>query len=83
MMSDQVKTLIHAQPFKPFTLHLADGQKFSVKHPELIWQTPGGRIVVVSRNDDIVELIDLLLVTTISIGNNAGDGPPRSKRKRA
>jgi len=29
---NQVRKAMHAQPFQPFTLHLADGRKFVVKH---------------------------------------------------
>lgn len=69
MTSDQVRTLHQAKPFAAFTLHLADGEKIPVKSPEFMWITPGGRTVFVSQGDEKVSIIDLLLVTQLTLGN--------------
>jgi hypothetical protein len=78
MTSDQVKELYRAKPFKPFTLHLADGDTIPVKSPEFMWMTPGGRTIFVSQGGDSAAIIDLLLVTKITFVN----GRPRSGRGR-
>jgi hypothetical protein len=77
MTTEQLDAVHKAQPFKPFTLHLADGSKHSVSHPELMWRTPGGRTVYVSPGGEKVAIIDLLLVTKITHGNGA-----RRRRRR-
>ena len=77
MTADQLDTVHHAQPFKPFTLHLADGTRHSVPHPELLWRTPGGRTIFVSLGGEKVAIIDLLLVTKITHGNGV-----RRRRRR-
>ena len=61
MTTDQLTNLINARPFVPFTIRTADGRQISVTHPENILYR-GGRIAVVSKNPDAVEIIDLLLV---------------------
>ena len=33
---EQVRRAMHSQPFQPFTLHLADGRAFVVKHPDFV-----------------------------------------------
>jgi hypothetical protein len=71
MTTDQLEGVHKAQPFKPFVLHLADGTRHSVSHPELMWRTPGGRTVFVSQGGEKVAIIDLLLVTKITTGNGA------------
>lgn len=78
MTTDQLDTVHRAQPFRPFTLHLADGTKHSVSHPELLWRTPGGRTVFVSLGGEKVAIIDLLLVTKITHGNGVRRRPRKA-----
>ena len=66
---EQLKQVHQARPFRPFSLHLADGRTIQVRHPEFLAQSPGGRIVNVATGDHSFEWIDLLLVTSIEIGN--------------
>ena len=76
MTSEQVRTLHRAQPFKPFTIHLADGTSVRVPHPELLLQTQGGRTIFVNTGGEEVSIIDLLLVTKIVVDNG------ETKRRR-
>ena len=75
MTTDQLDAVHKAQPFRPFTIHLADGSSHNVPHPEFLWRTPGGRTVFVSGGGEAVAIIDLLLVTKITTGN--GKSPRR------
>jgi hypothetical protein len=49
--------------FKPFVLHLSDGRKFKISHPEFI--LVGRGIVVVLREDDLVETLDALHIVSV------------------
>jgi hypothetical protein len=80
MTTDQVKEAYRARPFRPFNLHLADGDTIPVKSPEFMWMTPGGRTVFVSQGGDAAEIIGLLLVTKISFGNGSA---PSKRRLRS
>jgi hypothetical protein len=71
MTTEQLDTVHTAKPFRAFTLHLADGTKHEVAHPELMWRTPGGRTVFVSLGGERVAIVDLLLVTQITYGNGS------------
>lgn len=80
MTIDQIRTLYNAQPFRPFVLHLADGQQVPVYHREFIMAVPSGRTLFVCQPDDTVNIIDLLLVTDLElkpVGNGQG------KRRKA
>ncbi|MEL7088783.1 MAG: hypothetical protein AAGL98_10145 [Planctomycetota bacterium] len=66
MTTVQLKKYVQAKPFKPFTIHLADGRAMMVSHPELISISPGGRTVGVWTHEDAIETIDLLLVTSLA-----------------
>lgn len=69
MTTAEVRSLHQAKPFKPFTIHLADGEKLRVKSPEFIYITPAGRTIVVSHDNGEMSIVDLLLVTQITTGN--------------
>ncbi len=69
MTIEQLRAVHRAQPFRPFTLELADGQKVQVPHPEFLAFSRSGRTVFVANEDDAVKIIDLLLVTAIQVGN--------------
>lgn len=78
MTTDQIRTLHQAKPFMPFTIHIADGAAYEVQHPENLLQSPGGRTLAVSTHGDAVAIIDLLLVTRITMSNGSG----ASRRRR-
>jgi len=76
MTIDQLRKLHQARPFEPFDIYLADGRKFSVDHPELLGQSPGGRTIGVGVPDGAIEIIDLLLVTNLK----PRGGSPKRRR---
>jgi len=67
MTIDRLKELYEAQPFRPFTIHLADGRAIPVHHRDFIMAVPSGRTVVVAQPDDSMNIIDLLLVTDVEL----------------
>ena len=69
MTSEQLRAAHKAQPFKPFTVHLADGTSVNVPHPEVLLQTQGGRTIFVNTGGEDVSIIDLLLVARLTFGN--------------
>lgn len=81
MTIDEVRRLFKAQPFAPFTFHLADGRQFPVASREFMALSPVGRTVVVYQPDGMFDVIDLLLVTSLQVRAPA-NGSPRRRRKR-
>jgi hypothetical protein len=65
MTVDQLRTALHAQPFRPFTIHLADGREMAVRHREFVMPSPSGRTAAIYQPDDTLNIIDLLLVTDL------------------
>jgi len=80
MTIDQLRWLHQAKPFQPFDIHLADGRSFPVDHPEFLSQSPGGRTIGVGVAGGTIEIIDLLLVTSLRprANNSHRRGKPRS-----
>jgi hypothetical protein len=80
MTIEQLQRMHQARPFKPFDIHLADGRVLPVEHPEFFSRSPGGRTIGVGcLEDDTIEIVDLLLVTSLKPHSN---GAPKSKRSR-
>jgi hypothetical protein len=77
MAPEQTNTLHEARPFRPFTIHLADGSSVEVPHPELKPRTQGGRTVIVNTSGEHGAIIDLLLVTKLTLTN----GTARQRRR--
>lgn len=77
MTTEEIDKLHQARPFRPFTIHLADGNKHRVVSPEFLARSKGGRTIFVSTGTEAVEIIDLLLVTKLTVGNGA-----RRRRKQ-
>ncbi len=70
MTTPQLRTMLRAAPFKPFDIFLADGRALSVGHPEMVAVTEGGRTIGVATSDDTIEIVDLLLVTSLKPHSN-------------
>ena len=69
MTADQLQQQLEASPFRPFRLHVTDGRSFDVPHREFMWRHPTGRSVFVATGEDAYEVIDLLMITSLSVGN--------------
>ena len=80
MTIDQLRRLHQARPFIAFDINLADGRSIPVDHPELLAVPAPGRTIGVGLADGTVEIIDLLLVTSLKPRSNGSTG---SKRRRA
>lgn len=79
MTIEQIRELHQKRPFQPFEIHLVDGRTLTVDHPELFSRSVSGRTINVSRPDDVVETIDLLLVVSI---NPLPNGSAHRRRRR-
>jgi hypothetical protein len=79
MTIERVRELYHAQPFRPFVLHLADGREIPVMHQEFLMALPSGRTLYVCQPDDTVNIVDLLLVTDLEIKPQSNGARGRRK----
>ena len=79
MTIEQLQATHQTRPFQPFDVHLADGRDFQVTHPEALAYSPKGRTIAIAISDKVIEVIDLLLVTSLTKGN--GHSGPRTKRR--
>ncbi len=67
MTAAQLRAMREATPFRPFTIHLADGRSVAVPHRDFVSQSPGGRTIIVYRSDEGFSVLDLYLVTALEV----------------
>lgn len=79
MTIEQLRKIHQKQPFEAFDIHLADGRFLPVRHPENIAFSGQGRTIGVAVDDGTIEILDLLLVTSLKPHAN---GSSASKRRR-
>ena len=47
MQINEIRGLLHAQPFRPFLIHFAEGGRVAVKHEDFVAVAPTGREMMV------------------------------------
>ena len=77
MKTEELTDLVRAVPFRPFTIGLADGSRYTIEHPEWI-AFNGGRTAVVLDPDDRVHLIDVMFALNRAIRPRRPRWPGRS-----
>jgi len=79
MNIEQLRRIIRAQPFQPFTICLADGREFRIPHPECVMISPDATrsFGVAGRKEDY-RIVNLLLVSSLDFVN----GKERKRRRR-
>ena len=68
MTREKLREILHAEPFVPFSLRLADGKRVPVVHPDFVATAQTGRLACVFHGEgDASTFIDILLVTAIEM----------------
>jgi hypothetical protein len=67
MTAEQVRKAREANPFRPFTIRLADGRAFPIHHRDFISISPVGRIIIVYDSDGSASILDLNLVAELQV----------------
>ncbi len=70
-MKSDIHKLVHASPFVPFTIHLADGGQLRVAALDHIAIPPAGGRIFVFGDDERYDVISALMVTRITVDREA------------
>lgn len=70
-MKADIHKLIHASPFVPFTIHLADGRQLRMPTVDHIALPPAGGRVFVFGDDERYDVISALMITRITVDREA------------
>ena len=66
MTIEQLRLAREANPFRPFTVHLADGRSHRVPHRDWLSMSPGGRTIIVYVSEEGGSIPDSLMITELS-----------------
>ncbi len=75
MKISKIREVLHAQPFRPFQIHMADGGRISVPHEDFIALEPAGREIIVYRSDNSHQIVDVMLITRLEVKARNGAHP--------
>jgi hypothetical protein len=62
---EQLRDMVTARPFRPYVITLADGQTFTIRHPELVACDTRGRDLQINTDDGLVR-VEMLLVKSMT-----------------
>ena len=66
-MKDDVRKLVHAAPFVPFTIHLEDGGQLRVPTVDHIAVPPAGGRIFVFGEDERYDVVSALMITRVAV----------------
>jgi hypothetical protein len=67
MRISEIRDVLRAQPFRPFTIHLADGREFPIEHVDFLLISRSGRSFVVADATGGYQIIDAAMVTNLGL----------------
>jgi membrane protease subunit (stomatin/prohibitin family) len=78
MKIEEIRKLLHTQPFRPFLIHVADGGRIPVKHEDFAALAPTGRVMLVYQPDGDYQVVDMMLVTRLQV--KTGNGAKKARK---
>ena len=84
MTSEKLHDLHTKRPFEPFIIHLADGRKISVPHPEWMLYREHARTAYVEDRTGKGNYVDVMLILDLEVrtnGKHKGRGRRAARRK--
>ena len=65
MIADEIRKLLRATPFAPFSVHLADGTTLPVPHPDYAVITPNGAVLYVFHMNEGTDRVVMNQITKV------------------
>jgi len=88
MRFNELFTVLHKSPFKPFRIQLTNGQSYVIGHPDFAWLKRTSILIGLSSGDDDVpdehtecDLLHVVAIEPINSPRNR-NGARRKKRSR-
>ena len=66
MNIERVRSFYHQRPVRPFTIHTASGENYTVKHPETMAINEDDDIIVLLPGPGKMAVIDITSITEIT-----------------
>ena len=73
-MKERIRQLLHAKDFRPFTILMADGEKYLVRSRDHAFVPPGlGTYVLVVDDNDQATFLTALLISGVQVERDSAD----------
>ena len=79
MRADPIRLFLNVRPFRPFTIDVADGAIFEVRHPEMAQLAENGRTMRVESHRGDEHVLDVLLISRLHVMTEAEMRIPRRR----
>jgi hypothetical protein len=66
-MKTRVRQLLHATPFQPFVIRMADGKEYRIEHPDFVLAASDVPQIIIEEADGNVHFLSVLLVTSVEL----------------
>lgn len=67
-MKARIRALLHAIPFQPFVIRMADGREYRIEHPDFVLASSAEvSQVIIEESDGQVHFLSVLLMTSIGL----------------
>ena len=67
-MKARIRQLLHATPFQPFVIRMADGREYRIEHPDFVLAAASDvPQIIIEEVDGMVHFLSVLLVTSIEL----------------
>lgn len=71
-MKAKIRELLHATPFQPFLIRMADGREYQVEHPDFVLASSRDiPQIIIEEADGRTHFLSALLVTSVERTNGA------------
>jgi hypothetical protein len=70
MVLEAIRQAIRRQPFRSFTLRLADDRELPVAHPDFI-AISGRKLIVTNATDEVYSIVEPLLIVSITYADGS------------
>jgi hypothetical protein len=77
MKVDEIRKMLHHEPFRNFVIVVADGGRIPVQHEDFVALAPTGREMIVYQPDGSYNVVDTMLVTRLEVKAINGKRKPR------
>ena len=64
-MKIRIRELLHATPFQPFVIRMADGREYLIDHPDFVLAASDTPQVIVEEPNGSVHFLSVLLITSV------------------
>lgn len=66
MKAVNIEDVLHARPFRPFTIEIDNGKKITVKHMDFVLLSPGKRTAIIFESKERFSIVGVENISAIS-----------------